>query len=167
MKTIYLILLLALPLGMLAQQSGEELARQAFKACLKNDEKAFKRLYPSDAILTAYFKISDKKKAFPKDVMKRCYPKGLGGAMFGFKLFPKGIKEFGVNPADITITGSDINENDIEIMVNKKKVGSVYNNFISLYFTSGGKKFAFVVPKAIVFKGRWFIGDQVVSLHEI
>lgn len=167
MKTTYLILLLLLSASLFAQKTGEELARQAFKACLKNDEKAFRRLYPSDPILTAYFKIADKKKAFPKDVVKKYYPKGIQGAMFGFKLFPKGLKEFGVNPTDITITGSDINENDIEIMVNKKKVGSVYNNFVSLYFTSGGKKFAFVVPKAIVFKGRWFIGDQVVSLHEI
>ncbi|WP_116789788.1 hypothetical protein [Flavobacterium psychrotrophum] len=167
MKTVYLLLLILLPLGLFAQKTGEELARRVFTACIKNDLNGFKRMYPSESILTTYFKVSDKKKVFPKDVVTRCYPKGLAGAVYGFELFQKAIKEFGLNVNDIKITGSDMVDNDIEIMQNKKKIGAVYNKFISLYFTSGGVKYAFVVPKAIQFKGRWFMGDQIVSLHEV
>lgn len=167
MKTVYLLLLFILPLGLFAQKSGDELARNVFTACIKGDENGFKRLYPSQSILITYFKISDKKKTFPKDVITRCYPKGINGALFGFNLFQRAIKEFGVNTHDIAITGSDMVDNDIEIMQGKKKIGAVYNKIISLYFTSGGKKFAFVVPKAINFKGRWYMGDDIVSLHEL
>lgn len=167
MKPLYMLLLLLLPLGLFAQKTGDELARRVFTACIKNDLNGFKRMYPSQSILTTYFKINDKEKLFPKDVVTRCYPKGIEGAVYGFELFQKAIKEFGLNVHDIKITGSDMVENDIEIKQNKKKVGVVRNKIISLYFTSGGIKYAFVVPKAIEFKGRWFMGDQIVSLHEV
>lgn len=167
MKAFYIVLCCFISLFCSAQKTSEELARKAFSACLNKKEKLFINMYPKKDVQEAFFRSVDTKKQFPKEVTKQVYPKGVEGARFGYALFPRAIKEFGINPKDIVFEKTEAVENDIEIRKAGKKVGTVYNKIISLYFTSAGKKYAFVVPNAILFRGRWYLSDRVVSLHEL
>jgi hypothetical protein len=167
MKAVYVILCCCISLFCTAQKTPEELARKAFAACLTKKEKAFMSLYPKTQVQEAFFRSVDTKKQFPKEVTKQVYPKGIEGARFGYVLFPRAIKEFGINPKDIVFGKSEAVENDIEIRKGGKKVGTVYNKIISVYFTSAGKNYAFVVPNAIVYRGRWYLSDRVVSIHQL
>ncbi|MFP9100177.1 hypothetical protein ACLI09_14090 [Flavobacterium sp. RHBU_24] len=167
MKALYIMLCFFISVVCIAQKTPEELARKAFAACLTKKEKVFMNLYPKKEVQEAFFRSVDAKKEFPKEVTKQVYPKGEEGARFGYALFPRAIKEFGINPKDIVFGKSEAVENDIEIRKSGKKVGVVYNKIISLYFTSAGKQYAFVVPNAIVFRGRWYLSDRVVSIHPL
>lgn len=167
MKATYIILCCFITLLCQAQKNPDELARKAFAACLQKKEKVFMNLYPKKEVQAAFFKSLDTKKEFPKEVSRQVYPKGEEGARFGYELFPRAIKEFGINPKDIVFGKIEAVENDVDIRKSGKKVGTVYNKIISLYFTSGGKQYAFVVPNAIVFRGRWYLSDRVVSLHPL
>lgn len=167
MKAVCIMLCCFISVLCSAQKTPEELARKAFAACLNKKEKVFMNLYPKKEVQEAFFRSVDTKKEFPKEVTKQVYPKGAEGARFGYALFPRAIKEFGINPKDIVFGKSETVENDIEIRKAGKKVGTVYNKIISIYFTSAGKNYAFVVPNAIVFRGRWYLSDRVVSIHEL